>query len=132
LKIHREQKSMQGFALVAAKSGFKLKPVTSNELPNMHSTGRVLTAEHWPMERMASFLESLLSQPVVNMTHIDGIYDLKLEWTPEDVRNRAPSDPTQAPSIFTALEEQLGLKLEPQKVPIEIIVVESAERPSEN
>jgi uncharacterized protein (TIGR03435 family) len=131
LKIHRERKMLMGFALTVAKGGFKLEPVTSNELPNMHSTGRRLTAERWSMERMADFLASQLNQPVADETKVEGIFNLTLEWAPDDLRARS-SDPSQAPSIFTAIQEQLGLRLEPRRVPVEMIVVDSVERPTEN
>ena len=133
LKIHRETKIVPGYALLVAKSGFKLTPIESDSLPNMHSDGRKLTAERWSMGRMADFLASQLNQPVIDQTHIEGIFNLKLEWSPEDLGGRAPSSPLQAPSIFTAIQEQLGLKLERAKSPLEILVVDHAERaPVEN
>lgn len=132
LKIHRETKMLPGYALLVAKSGLKLTPIVSKDVPNMHSDGRKLTAERWSMGRMADFLASQLNQPVIDQTHVEGIFNLKLEWSPEDLGGHASSNPSQAPSIFTAIQEQLGLKLEPQKAPVEVVVVDSAERPSEN
>ena len=132
LRIHRETKMLQGYALLVAKSGLKLTPVVSDGLPNMHSNGRKLTAERWSMGRVADFLGGELNQPVTDQTHVEGIFNLKLEWSPEDLGGRAPSSPSQAPSIFTAIQEQLGVKLEPQKAPVEVVVVDNAERPSEN
>jgi uncharacterized protein (TIGR03435 family) len=80
---------------------------------------------------------------VVDLTGIKGVFDLKLSWTPDPATVRNPaenkespsvesmSDPS-GPSIFSALQEQLGLRLEARKVPVEIIVIDHVERPSEN
>jgi uncharacterized protein (TIGR03435 family) len=73
----------------------------------------------------------------VDKTGLKGLYDVKLEWTP-DAGLAAPVNPGAAvsapdgPSLFTALEEQLGLKLEPSKGPLPVLVIDSIERPSEN
>jgi len=98
----------------------------------MRYNDRRLTAKRAPMGRMAVFLEDQLNQPVADVTHIEGVFDFGLEWSPDELLGRPAPDSPQGPSIFTALQEQLGLKLEPQKVPVEILVVDSAVRPSEN
>jgi len=77
------------------------------------------------MPALAHFLSSLLGRPVLDKTGIDGDFALKFEWVPRDAS-------PDGPSIFTVLEEQLGLKLESRKGPVEILVVDHAERPSEN
>lgn len=132
---HHQGYAAGGSALPVAKSRLKLTRVASDNLPNMHSDGRKLTAERWSMGRMADFLASQLSQPVTDRTQVEGIFHLKLEWIPEGLvklGGRTPARPSQAPSIFTAIQEQLGLNLESQKAPVEVVVVDSAERPSEN
>jgi uncharacterized protein (TIGR03435 family) len=69
-----------------------------------------------------------LSCVVVDKTGLTGNYNFTLKWTQENVEATA----TSGPSIFTALQEQLGLKLEPMKVPTKVLVIDSVERPSEN
>jgi uncharacterized protein (TIGR03435 family) len=70
-----------------------------------------------------------VDRPVIDQTGLKGRYDFTLEWTPDNV---PPGDAT-APSLFTAVQEQLGLKLESRKAPVEIIIVDSAEKnPTEN
>jgi uncharacterized protein (TIGR03435 family) len=78
---------------------------------------------------------------VLDKTGLTGQYDIKLEFTPEDGAGRGPGDgpdggapppETSGPSIFTALQEQLGLKLESSKGPVEIIIIDRVEKPSEN
>ena len=96
---------------------------------------------------MSSFADRLsreLGRKVVDKTALQGRYDFTLEWTPErltPIGSIAPtgsqgptgsSPDSSGPSIFTALQEQLGLKLKPQKGPVETLIIESIEKPSEN
>jgi uncharacterized protein (TIGR03435 family) len=83
------------------------------------------------MDCMIGFLSAQFNQPVANLTQIDGYYDFALDWTPDDARSRSNSD-SQAPSIFTALQEQLGLRVEPRKIPVDVYVIDHAEHPTEN
>ncbi len=81
------------------------------------------------MARLAGEL-SCVGRQVIDRTGLAGAFDVDLEWTP-DTPGAAPS-PDAGPSIFTAIQEQLGLKLEPSTAPLEVIVIDSAERPAEN
>jgi uncharacterized protein (TIGR03435 family) len=87
------------------------------------------------MERFAERLGGQLGRTVVDRTGLPGNFAFELEWTPEPGQplgpNAAPGD-LSSPSIFTALQEQLGLKLEPQKGSVEILVIDHVEKPSEN
>jgi uncharacterized protein (TIGR03435 family) len=69
--------------------------------------------------------------PIVNDTGLKGIFSFRLHWTPESTK---PTDggATDGPSVFTAIQEQLGLRLRAQKSPLEILVIDHAEKPSEN
>ena len=70
---------------------------------------------------------------MVDKTNLTGKYDVDLQWTPESVRlQSAPVDEPTSPSIFTAVQEQLGLKLESAKGPVKTLVIDHVERPSEN
>jgi uncharacterized protein (TIGR03435 family) len=84
------------------------------------------------MESLASNLSWLLNSPVVDMTGIKGLFDLTLQWTPDGGAGPADAAAPAGPSIFTALQEQLGLKLETQKAPVEMIVIDKIEKPTEN
>jgi uncharacterized protein (TIGR03435 family) len=81
------------------------------------------------MARLASEL-SIVGRQVIDRTGLAGAFDVDLEWTP-DAPGAAPS-PDAGPSIFTAIQEQLGLKLEPATAPLEVVVIDSAEQPSAN
>lgn len=102
-----------------------------------------MNAEMSSVSEIASFLAQQLGRPVQDKTGLEGKYDFKLEWTPDETMRGmgAPGEPgregsqpvdSSGPSIFAALQEQLGLKLESQKGPVEILVIDHIEKPSEN
>jgi bla regulator protein BlaR1 len=147
LNVRRETKEMPVYALVVAKNGAKLTPHTGETPPPGQAirSGRGLfSIKEGGIGLLASQLESQLSRVVIDKTELKGKYDYTLEWTPEageggpeslglppQSASAAPTD-SKGPSIFTALQEQLGLRLESQKGPVEVIVIERVAKPSEN
>jgi uncharacterized protein (TIGR03435 family) len=141
LKFHRETKEMPALALVVGKNGPKLKPTKPEDdaaRPNRGFQGGrgQLTALGADMASLATRLSAIVGRPVIDRTALTGRFDFKLQWTPDNaVQMRSPDEPVpdseHGPSIFTAVQ-QLGLKLESQKAPVEIIVIDSVEKPSAN
>jgi len=135
LAVHRESKDMPGYALVVAKGGFKLKPVEpAGGSGTDHNGGRVetMTAKKTSMAELAELVGRFLGETVVDKTGIEGVYDFALRWTKDDLDPNG-TDAASAPTLFIALQETLGLRLQPQKVPVEIVVVDHVERvPTEN
>jgi uncharacterized protein (TIGR03435 family) len=128
LAIHRESKESPVYALVAAKNGPKIKAVEDSGDHSTNNDGHHLTAKGITMARLAEFLSRNMDRPVVDLTEMKGVFDLTLDWTPEKA-----GDDADGPTLLTALQQQLGLKLQPHKAPIEMIVVDHAERiPVEN
>lgn len=139
LALHRESKMSTAFALLVAKSGVKIRAVQPG--PGHINTRRgSMTGEAASMANLAQALSVTLNTPVVDMTALAGVFDFTLEWRPTLVQpgeltdddNKDPNvlpDPPQWPTLFRALEEQLGLKLERRKVPLEVLVIDRAERP---
>jgi uncharacterized protein (TIGR03435 family) len=87
------------------------------------------------MARFAELLSAQTDRPVVDETGIQGVFNVSLEWTPDDVVARPEGRPTPSPSgssIYTAVQEQLGLRLEPRTAPLEQLVIKRAEKPTEN
>ena len=84
------------------------------------------------MERLARVLSGEAGRAVEDRTGLSGRFDFDLEYTPTVGIPDASALPGDRPSFFTALQEQLGLKLEPRRGPVEVFVIESAERPEEN
>jgi uncharacterized protein (TIGR03435 family) len=140
LKTHQETRELPVFNLVLAKGGAKFKPSDADGTAISSSTGSGIQRIHVQgsdntIELLARELAESLGRVVVDKTGIDARYDLTLRWMPADrpppMLNGAP-DPNPPPDIFTAIQEQLGLKLEPAKGPVPVLVIDHIERPSEN
>ena len=132
LVVHRETKDTAIYALVAAKGGSKLKPSPEGQFGIRRGRGH-LELRHVSMKTFTRYLGDAteggeMDRPVVDMTGIEGLYDITLDWTPDN----GPRGVDGGPSILTAVQEQWGLKLEPRKAPVEFIVIDHIERPSEN
>jgi uncharacterized protein (TIGR03435 family) len=139
LTLHRENRERPIYALVVGKGGPKLQEAAEAlSKPDMQRSGRGFAYKSAPMSTLTLILSQQLDRPVVDKTALNGRYDFTLEYARERVGRGAPEgrepapNPDGLPSIFTAVQEQLGLKLEPQKGPVEFIVVDHAERPTEN
>jgi len=130
MKFHRETKEMQIYSLTVAKGGPRLTENTSSGDTDTHLTNNAhhssLTSTHIAMPDFAALLGSRLDRTVIDKTGLAGAYNVKLDWSPD------LSTDTGSASIFTALQDQLGLKLESGKGPVEIIVIDRLERPTEN
>lgn len=133
LTVHRETRDLPVYALVVGKGGIKAREVEWEFAGISRSPGH-LTSASTRMEDLAVLLSRQLDRPVLDMTGIKGHFEVKLEWTPEGAPRREGNGPDPAgPSIFTAVQEQLGLKLEARKAPVEMIIVDHVERyPIEN
>jgi len=161
LTLHRETKELPVYDLIIAKGGPKLEQAKPGDpdpeglkgpdgrpMPGGHFVrmGRgELTGQDLGIDDMVRVLSQQLDRTVVDKTGLKGSYNWTLKWTPDqstpmfrgagDPRPGPASGPapdSSAPSIFTAVQEQLGLKLEPQKGPVEILVIDHVEKPSEN
>lgn len=136
-QFHRETKVMSCYNLVVTRNGMKIEPVKDTGSSSMNdagsSNGEHLTAKGVNLDQLAVFLSQTLQQPVLNTTGLAGPFDFELNWAPQETGPRQPdANEIAGPSIFTALQEQLGLKLESAKGPVEIIVVDHAEKPTDN
>jgi uncharacterized protein (TIGR03435 family) len=126
LKVHRESREQPVLALKIGKGGPKLQPSASGNGPEVRGGRGRLVMKNVTMEMFAAQLAGrVLGRPVIDQTGIKGEFDIQLEWTPDE-------SPDGGPSMFAALQEQLGLKLETQKGAVEVLVIDRAERPSAN
>jgi uncharacterized protein (TIGR03435 family) len=134
LVIHRETRTMQAFVLEVGKNGPKLEKAEGGPAETHTSSGKgnvSIDARNMDLPAFAQRLARDMELPVVNQTGLPGIYNFKLRWTPEN--SKALIDGTaEWPSIFTAIQEQLGLRLHSQKAPVEVLVIDHVEKPSEN
>lgn len=135
LKTHHEQRPASYLALVQGKSGAKLKPAVPGGPPTSNGPsvlGRI-AGPHMAMSTLAMLLSRFEHETVIDQTGLAGFYQVKLEWTPDDPRMAAMSVTADGPSLFTAIQQQLGLKLTPRKGPIDVLVVDSVNKtPAEN
>jgi len=154
LTAHREQKVMPVYAMVVGKNGPKLKPVEGESGGRMRMSigprGRQMSGPA-TMSALAGGLSQMLDRPVVDLTELKGTYDIDLEWVPDEregggmmakmkaMAEAASTDPHGDPlgpnglSLFGALQERLGLRMEARKSPVDIVVVDSAQQvPTEN
>jgi uncharacterized protein (TIGR03435 family) len=156
LKVRHVTKEMPVYALVVAKGGSRLTQTTvtppdpsgSNPQgpPRNGINGRgEITGNGMPVSGLAAILSHQLGRMVLDRTGLKGNYDLKLQWTPDEIQplsvsdgSRTPTSPnsppldSSRPSIFTALQDQLGLRLESIKGPVDVLVIDHIEEPSPN
>src|SRR6185312_7719397 len=125
LETHNDKKQEDGYSLVLAKSGSRLKAGDPGaKAVGLVAKGRLILGRA-TLDQIAGLLSSPLGKPVVNETAIQGTFSLDLQFAPEGPENSQTG--TDRPSIFTAVQQQLGLKLEPRKVMSDILVIDRCE-----
>ncbi len=128
LQFHRETKPSAAYLLVAAKNGPKLKASPADAYSTHVTVGSDaihMTVSHATMAQLCARLSTFVGRPVVDQTGLAGVFDATLDFAPEE-------EESDSPSIFNALREQLGLKLEAGKAPVEVLIIERIERPTPN
>jgi uncharacterized protein (TIGR03435 family) len=134
--MDKESKEMGVDAMTVAKGGPKLEKSVGDpngimqENDNDNSGQRTMHIRNATMGDLALVMNYSLERPVVDQTELTGRYDFDLKWTVDD--SKVPADGTAAPSLFTALQEQIGLKMEPAKGMAEVLVIDKVDRPSAN
>jgi uncharacterized protein (TIGR03435 family) len=148
LKAHSEKRDLPVYNLVVAKEKPKLKlsedqtpadaPLrgTIQAMPNVATRRFVLRGTAVPLSALTHFLVLYTRRPLFDETHVNGLYDIHFEFNPDLSLTAGPADVSSpvstGSSIFTALQEQLGLKLESAKGPVEVLVIDSVSKPTEN
>ena len=137
LVLHRDTKELPIFVLTVARNGPKGLRESTSGTPDFVNNGHHLNCQRVSMEMFArTFLASQTRRSVIDRTGIKGDFDFTLDWSPDEAPPGASPDAAAGterfPPFFQALEEQLGLKLERQKGPVEVLVVDHAEKPAEN
>ena len=145
LAMHREAREMPAYVLSVSKDGPKLTATTHPAGPQilMNGNGRMrgMTFQAAPTSFIARYLSTQLHRKVVDQTNLSGAFDCTLEWSPDMDRLAPPgadgepaavsSDPG-GPSIFTAIQKQLGLRLRMEKASVDVYIIDSVDRPSDN
>ncbi|MGD1069242.1 MAG: TIGR03435 family protein [Bryobacteraceae bacterium] len=142
---HREKKELSVYAITVAKTGLKINKTENGggNLPGFGGRGPGnIFVRNSNMTEFAGFLQSrIVDRPVVDQTALTGKYDFSLKWTPDASEPAVPGQPAAAPAatdadappdLFAAFQQQLGLRLESTKAPVEVLVVDKVEKPSDN
>jgi uncharacterized protein (TIGR03435 family) len=143
LTFHREKRELSAYRITVVKSGPKLtKSESGGILPGFGGRGPgAIGVRNATMPEFADFFQArVLDRPVVDQTGLSGRFDFTLEWRPDTLQTAAlganapqlPPEVESRPDLFTAIQEQLGLRLEPGKTPVEVFVIDQVEKPSEN
>jgi uncharacterized protein (TIGR03435 family) len=135
LESHHERREMPVYALTVAKGGPKMIANTSDPNGWMNQQNGGINGRHFEtlknasMADLALILQFHVDRPVVDQTGLKGRFDFKLQWTVDDAQATAPDAP---PGLFTAIQDQIGLKLDRVKAPAEVLVIDKVERPGAN
>jgi uncharacterized protein (TIGR03435 family) len=145
LAFHRDKKQLAVYALTVGKNGPRLtRSEAASPFPNLVPRGPGNWAvRNATMEEVAGVMQSHLDRPVVDQTGLQGRFDFHLQWTPDEMTQFAPlggpGEPPKAPGgtetqpdLFTAIRQQLGLKLESTRAQTDVLVIDKVEKPSEN
>src|SRR5215471_12569137 len=144
LVIHHEPRELSYLAMAVGRNGPKLPPSSSDVVSGPALPGRIVSTR-MNMQILATLLSRFERQTILDKTGLTGFFQVRLEWTPDSFRdlplrpdgglpqvNGQTFDPA-GPSLYTAIQEQLGLRLESRKGPVDVLVVDSAEKtPAEN
>jgi len=135
VEMHEGKRELSVYTLTVAKGGPKLEKSKSAPDALSDSTGhgkgseQVMRFTNISMADLAEFFQLMADKPVLDQTNLEGRFDFTLEWTPDVMRS---TEPNQAPGLFTAVQEQLGLKLTPTRAPATVFVVDAATKPTQN
>jgi len=137
LVLHKDTKLQPIFVLTVARNGPKALHKSTGENRDSFSNGHHMECHHISMGFLAKhFLANQTGRSVIDQTGLDGDFDFTLDWSPDDAPPSPVADATSPavsfPPLFLALQDQLGLKLEPQKGPVEVLVIDRIEKPAEN
>jgi uncharacterized protein (TIGR03435 family) len=146
LTVHRESREMPVFAVTVTKDGPKLQSTLDGRSgpgglgqgqsrSNVTSAGGELNGSGIGIPKLIEMLVPQAGRPIIDSTNLTGIFDFTLKFAPPFSPNTTPTggtEPPSAPSFFTALQEQLGLRLESAKGLVEVMVIDSVSKPSEN
>jgi uncharacterized protein (TIGR03435 family) len=148
LKVHWETKELPILALVVAKGGPKLQQAKAGDTypdgikgPDGKPAGHAgmmmwgrgrLTGQGIPISNLVPPLTQELGRIVQDKTGLTGKYDIELHWTDDAAPDSRAASDSPGPSIFTAMQEQLGLKLESQKAPVQVVLIDHVEQPPPN
>jgi uncharacterized protein (TIGR03435 family) len=136
LSLHKETRQLSGYAMTVGAKGIVAKPAATTSCDMDRSRGHI-HASACSLQQLATKLSSVLEAPVVDATKLKGPFDFDLTWNPGDMGTNATipeasQESSQGPSLFTAIQDELGLKLQGEKVSTDVLVIDRAQPPTGN
>jgi uncharacterized protein (TIGR03435 family) len=128
LKVHRESRELPVYVLLPGKGPSKLKDAAAEEKQGVGLEGNLTAFHKFPVSRLEFMLSRRMDRPVIDLTGLKGIYDFALDLNGLGFNGNPPADPTAGPSIFTAVQDDLNLKLEARRYPVDVLVIDHAEK----
>ena len=133
MKVHRETRQLPVYVLLPGKGPAKVKPASPDGEATLGGSAAGAFFHNQPISRFTFMLTRRMDRPVLDKTGLAGVYDYTVDLSGLGFNGQPPQDPTAGPSIFTAVLENLNLRLEAQRAPIEVLVIDQVEKiPVEN
>jgi len=127
MKVHRETRNLDVYALLPGRGAPKVKQAGAEEQSSLGGSPSAAKFTKQPISRLTFLLSRRMDRPVIDLTGLQGLYDFTIDASGLGFNGNPPED-TSAPSIFTTIQENPGLRLEAQKAPIEVLIVDHAEK----
>jgi uncharacterized protein (TIGR03435 family) len=133
MKVHRETRQLPVYVLLPGRGAAKVMPGSSTGEATLGGPGPKAFFHNQPISRFTFMLTRRMDRPVLDKTGLSGVYDFRIDLSGLGFNGQPPQDPTAGPSIFTAVQDDLNLRLEAQRAPVEILVIDQVDKvPVEN
>jgi uncharacterized protein (TIGR03435 family) len=127
MKVHRETRDLPVYVLERGKGPALLKQAPADEVQGIANENGRVAFHKFPLSRLTFMLTRRLDHPVIDLTGLQGDYDFSIDLSGLGFNGNPPADPT-APSVFTTIQEDMGLKLDSRKHPVEVLVIDHVEK----